>query len=145
MELEEAARERKERLRALREAASIVTTDGEKTASLLTDGDDGKENEPAAEVRFRSYLPRDEQLMERKLPPAPLPKFQEPTASEPLILDPNEDPVTTIAPRKPNWDLRRDVAKRLAKLERRTQRAMIELMREEEERRQQLESGIEGS
>ncbi|CAI5490567.1 unnamed protein product, partial [Closterium sp. Naga37s-1] len=128
MELEEAARERKERLRALREAASIVTTDGENTASLLADGDDGKENEPAAEVRFRSYLPRDDQLMERKLPPAQLPKFQEPTAAQPLFLDPNEDPVTAIAPRKPNWDLRRDVAKRLAKLERRTQRAMIELM-----------------
>ncbi|CAI6004159.1 unnamed protein product [Closterium sp. NIES-64] len=145
MELEEAARERKERLRALREAASIVTTDGEKTASLLADGDDGKENEPVAEVRFRSYLPRDDQLMERKLPPAQLPKFQEPTAAQPLFLDPNEDPVTAIAPRKPNWDLRRDVAKRLAKLERRTQRAMVELMREEEERRQQQESGIEGS
>ncbi|CAI7738205.1 unnamed protein product, partial [Closterium sp. NIES-54] len=83
-------------------------------------------------------------LMERKLPPAQLPKFQEPTAAQPLFLDPNEDPVTAIAPRKPNWDLRRDVAKRLAKLERRTQRAMIELMREEEERRQQQDSGIEG-
>ncbi|CAI5514207.1 unnamed protein product [Closterium sp. Naga37s-1] len=145
MELEEAARDRKERLRALREAALIVTTDGETTASRLADGDDGKENEPAAEVRFRSYLPRDDQLMERKLPPAQLPKFQEPTAAQPLFLDPNEDPVTAIAPRKPNWDLRRDVAKRLAKLERCTQRSMIELMREEEERRQQQESGIEGS
>ncbi|CAI5458074.1 unnamed protein product [Closterium sp. Yama58-4] len=101
--------------------------------------------EMLAEVRFRSYLPRDDQLMERKLPPAQLPKFQEPTPAQPLLLDPNEDPVTAIAPRKPNWDLRRDVAKRLAKLERRTQRAMIELMREEEERRQQQESGIEGS
>ncbi|CAI5999125.1 unnamed protein product [Closterium sp. NIES-64] len=110
------------------------------------------ENEPVAEVRFRSYLPRDDQLMERKLPPAQLPKFQEPTAAQPLFLDPNElsgalvvtrsfslltvlhspsilllppshvDPVTAIAPRKVLWDLRRDVAKRLAKMERCTYR-----------------------
>ena len=40
------------------------------------------------------------------------------------------EPMAAIAPKKPNWDLRRDVAKKMEKLERRTQRAMIELMRE---------------
>ena len=34
-----------------------------------------------------------------------------------------------IAPKKPNWDLRRDVQKKLDKLERRTQKAMFTLMR----------------
>jgi coiled-coil domain-containing protein 12 len=38
-------------------------------------------------------------------------------------------------PKKANWDLRRDVEKKMEKLEKRTQRAMVELMREEEERR----------
>lgn len=35
-----------------------------------------------------------------------------------------------LAPRKPDWDLKRDVAKKLEKLERRTQRAIAELIRE---------------
>ncbi|ESO06492.1 hypothetical protein HELRODRAFT_160668 [Helobdella robusta] len=35
-----------------------------------------------------------------------------------------------LAPRKPDWDLKRDVAKKLEKLERRTQRAMGELIRD---------------
>lgn len=141
--MEEAARERKERLKALREAASLVGTgEGAATGDGAADAPQigGDEIQPAEplDVRFRSYIPRDDQLMSKKLPPAPLPKFEEPVAAQP-ILDALEDPVTAIAPRKPNWDLRRDVAKRLAKLERRTQRAMIHLMREEEERRQKEE------
>jgi coiled-coil domain-containing protein 12 len=43
----------------------------------------------------------------------------------------------SVQPKKANWDLRRDVAKKLEKLDKRTQRAMIELMRMEEERRTQ--------
>ncbi|CAG0882760.1 unnamed protein product [Cyprideis torosa] len=38
--------------------------------------------------------------------------------------------LTNLAPRKPDWDLKRDVAKKLEKLERRTQRAIAELIRE---------------
>lgn len=37
-----------------------------------------------------------------------------------------------VAPKKANWDLRRDVEDKLARLERRTQRAMVELMQEDE-------------
>jgi len=33
-----------------------------------------------------------------------------------------------LAPRKPDWDLKRDVAPKLQKLERRTQRAIAELI-----------------
>ena len=36
-----------------------------------------------------------------------------------------------LAPRKPDWDLKRDVAKKLEKLERRTQRAIAELISKE--------------
>jgi coiled-coil domain-containing protein 12 len=45
--------------------------------------------------------------------------------------------LVNVAPKKPNWDLRRDIAKKLEKLERRTQRAMIQIMQEQE--RQQLD------
>ena len=43
--------------------------------------------------------------------------------------------IANVMPKKANFDLRRDVAKKLEKLEKRTQRSMVELMREEEERR----------
>lgn len=46
-----------------------------------------------------------------------------------------------VAPKKANWDLRRDIAPKLAKLERRTQAAMIKLMQQEEAARLQGEGG----
>lgn len=39
----------------------------------------------------------------------------------------------SVAPKKPNWDLRRDVEPKLEKLERRTQRAMIQLMQSQQQ------------
>lgn len=39
-----------------------------------------------------------------------------------------QDPFVNIAPKKPNWDLRRDVQKKLDKLERRTQKAIYKIM-----------------
>jgi hypothetical protein len=41
--------------------------------------------------------------------------------------------IMDIAPKKANWDLKRDVARKLARLERRTQRAVIELIRDKVE------------
>jgi coiled-coil domain-containing protein 12 len=38
--------------------------------------------------------------------------------------------ITNLAPRKPDWDLKRDVAKKLERLDRRTQKAIAELIRE---------------
>ncbi len=46
-----------------------------------------------------------------------------------------QEGLLSVQPKKANWDLRRDVAKKLEKLDKRTQRAMVELMRQEEERR----------
>ena len=53
-----------------------------------------------------------------------------------------QEVIIDVAPKKANWDLKRDVAKKLEKLERRTQRALMELMQEEEKRRFQEEGGV---
>lgn len=37
--------------------------------------------------------------------------------------------LTTLAPRKIDWDLKRDISNKLEKLERRTQRSMAEMIR----------------
>lgn len=45
------------------------------------------------------------------------------------LLDKEID-ITTLAPLKPDWDLKRDIAEKLEKLGRRTRRAVAELIRE---------------
>eukprot|EP00245_Coleochaete_scutata_P006347 TRINITY_DN20774_c0_g1_i1.p2 TRINITY_DN20774_c0_g1~~TRINITY_DN20774_c0_g1_i1.p2 ORF type:complete len:145 (-),score=47.92 TRINITY_DN20774_c0_g1_i1:567-968(-) len=121
--------ERRERLKALREAANLVEQDNKKSE------EDQPEGEPEPGLRFRNYNPKSEELQEKRAGPVTVPKFEEPVALTPAATDENEDPLVSIAPKKANWDLRRDVAKKLEKLEKRTQRAMIELMQEEEQRR----------
>jgi coiled-coil domain-containing protein 12 len=44
------------------------------------------------------------------------------------------DEISSLAPRKVNWDLKRDVQPKLDKLERRTQRAIVELLHQRLER-----------
>ena len=46
----------------------------------------------------------------------------------PIVVE--EIDIMNLAPRKPDWDLKRDVAKKLDKLERRTQKAIAELIRD---------------
>ena len=46
----------------------------------------------------------------------------------PIVIE--EIDIQNLAPRKPDWDLKRDVSKKLDLLERRTQRAIAELIRE---------------
>lgn len=45
--------------------------------------------------------------------------------------------ITNLAPRKPDWDLKRDVAKKLERLDRRTQKAIAELIRDRLKQRQE--------
>ncbi|KAH8954967.1 hypothetical protein BDL97_08G109400 [Sphagnum fallax] len=135
--------ERRERLRALRAAAELASADqgdeeAEKQPLDTTPKEQQKEDpeEEGREMKFRNYFPRDQQLQQNKHPPPMVPKFEDPVAKAPLETNGAEDPIVSIAPKKPNSDLRRDVAKKLEKLERRTQRAIIELMQEEERLRQ---------
>ncbi len=55
---------------------------------------------------------------------------QEELASEHRGVEIEQLDFTNLAPRKPDWDLKRDIAPKLEKLERRTQRAIAELIRE---------------
>ncbi|KAL3512992.1 hypothetical protein ACH5RR_025709 [Cinchona calisaya] len=156
--IEAAAAERRERLRALRAAQELLNTpdqdDQDRTTTATSrrqddaqptehDADDeGEEEEGPDEqeeadvsMKFRNYLPHDKQLQEGKVAPPVLPKFEDPVASAPPPEEKKEDPFLNIAPKKPNWDLRRDVQKKLDKLEKRTQKSMFQLMEEEEKRR----------
>ncbi|XP_023024565.2 coiled-coil domain-containing protein 12 [Leptinotarsa decemlineata] len=83
---------------------------------------------------FRSYKPTHETLQEFVLDPTKPGdvtsevKDQLESAKSEIVIDQLD--VTSLAPRKPNWDLKRDVAKKLEKLEHKTQKAIAELIRE---------------
>jgi coiled-coil domain-containing protein 12 len=109
--MEEAARARAEKLKALREKSQSASG--------------SKEEGGKPTLKFRNYQPKTADLKEAVLPPAVAPDAFEsvPTEKEEVRLD--------VAPKKPNWDLKRDITKKLEKLERRTQQAIVEMIREQ--------------
>uniref|UniRef100_A0A061R1G0 Coiled-coil domain-containing protein 12 n=1 Tax=Tetraselmis sp. GSL018 TaxID=582737 RepID=A0A061R1G0_9CHLO len=109
---------RKAKLKALREKAEAAKASGA--------------SNDAPTLKFRNYEPRDDKISYEKVVPAnpPSDKSQTQHAAEE---DLNEDLAVAMAPKKANWDLRRDVEEKLAKLERRTQRAIVEIMQEQEQ------------
>lgn len=83
---------------------------------------------------FRSYKPLNENTEGNVRSQEPAGNIE--TAVESQInllqqpLEIEDIDITNLAPRKPDWDLKRDVAKKLDRLERRTQKTIAELIRE---------------
>lgn len=99
--------------------------------------------------------------------PAQAPKIEEPEVDEAALREAEADALVNVAPKKvrddlgsrissrppsmtpfllsvwlqANWDLKRDVEKRLEKLERRTMRALLEMAKDEEAARDGAEAG----
>ncbi|OON22228.1 Cwf18 pre-mRNA splicing factor, partial [Opisthorchis viverrini] len=121
--LREEALQRKQRLLQLRKR---------KFRKLGDTGVEDAESELPKPV-FRNYKPQSGDLKSGELPAAPpvdLTPYvtsQLEAANAPVIME--EVNLMSLAPRKPDWDLKRGVDKKLQKLERRTQRAIAELIR----------------
>ncbi|XP_038611774.1 coiled-coil domain-containing protein 12 isoform X2 [Tachyglossus aculeatus] len=131
--LEEEALRRKERLNALREKTGRKAKEESEAKGQHRKEEEG-EPERHRELKLRNYVPQDEELRKRKVPQARPASVEEKVKDqleaakpEPII---DEVDLANLAPRKPDWDLKRDVAKKLDKLEKRTQRAIAELIRE---------------
>ncbi|XP_026578845.1 coiled-coil domain-containing protein 12 [Pseudonaja textilis] len=130
--LQEEALRRRERLKALRERTGA----DRKERRSHTEGPlaPNKLAPKHKDLKLRNYIPEDEELKERVVPnakPASVEdkvKEQLEAAKPELIIE--EVDLANLAPRKPDWDLKRDVAKKLEKLEKRTQKAIAELIRE---------------
>uniref|UniRef100_A0A8C7S036 Coiled-coil domain containing 12 n=1 Tax=Oncorhynchus mykiss TaxID=8022 RepID=A0A8C7S036_ONCMY len=113
---------------------------------VVRDGEDGEpdrkrdraeeeaEEERHRELKLRNYTPEDEELKERQVPKAKPVSVEEKVKEQLDAAKPEsvieEVDLANLAPRKPDWDLKRDVAKKLEKLERRTQKAIAELIRD---------------
>ncbi|XP_054711769.1 coiled-coil domain-containing protein 12-like [Uloborus diversus] len=122
--LEEEAQKRRDRLKNLKRHVSESSHSANHDAAEL----------PLPKPVFRNYTPSDDELRLNQLPKAKPESIEneiqsptEATKPEPLI---EEVDLATLAPRKPDWDLKRDAAKKLDKLVRRTQKAIAELIRE---------------
>jgi len=136
----ESAAERRARLKKLREVAKNADADVVDNAND-DDGDDGKnEEEEMRTIKLRNYVPKDIASLEGRaeiLPNAIAPEFKfSGKEEEEEEATTTTTTTTTSLPKKQNWDLKRDVAKKMEKLERQTNRAIAELAREEEERRE---------
>lgn len=120
--LEQESLKRKERLKNLKR----------KVGNDNKDEANGEEALP--KPIFRSYKPQDETIRENAIEQTITGDIENEVKDQldllktPIIIE--EIDIANLAPRKPDWDLKRDVAKKLEKLERRTQKAIAELIRE---------------
>ncbi|XP_071493490.1 coiled-coil domain-containing protein 12-like [Diadema antillarum] len=130
--LQEQALKRKERLKNLRKKQEDDEDDAsqaKRKAEVLDESNGDEVKKPV----FKNYKPEDDTLQEHVLPKQDVPKVEEQVqdqlkaaVAKPVV---EEVDISNLAPRKPDWDLKRDVAKKLEKLERRTHRAIAELIR----------------
>jgi len=85
------------------------------------------------EIRFRNYTPRTAELRAFCLPRITSTEIEEAIDKEVkavLAEAEDQDVALAIAPRKPNWDLKRDVEKKMQVLQARTDRAVVALIRQ---------------
>ncbi|KAG0204238.1 hypothetical protein BGX28_003766 [Mortierella sp. GBA30] len=124
--MDEASKKRKERLEQLKKRKLESTVNGAQDVSLS----------------FRNYNPINERLkaddskiatpadigdtVEKKMEGVVEMVIQEEDEKRAKDVD-----IFTLAPKKPNWDLKRDIEPKLLKLEKKTRAAVIELIRRE--------------
>lgn len=122
--LDQEAMKRKERLKALREGR------------LKTLNGNSEENgEIFPKPLFRNYTPNDEELKSNILPKPDLAEIRNEIkdqldSGKPKSLIEKEIDLATLAPQKIDWDLKRECEKKLKILEKRTQKAIVELIRD---------------
>ncbi|RMZ94785.1 coiled-coil domain-containing 12 [Brachionus plicatilis] len=122
--LDQEAMRRKERLKALREG---------KLKTLNAESEQNGELFP--KPLFRNYAPRDEELKARILPKPDLTEIrneikEQLDSGKPKSLIEKEIDLATLAPQKIDWDLKRECEKKLKVLDKRTQKAIVELIRD---------------
>ncbi|CAF1593483.1 unnamed protein product [Adineta ricciae] len=141
-ELEEEARKRKERLAQWKtNKQSAVSKRKEYEDDEKETNDVSEENIEFPKPIFRNYKPNDSGPLSGAIV-LPKPKLidvksiiedqaKSTSSNDKTGRDIAEDvDLLSLAPRKPDWDLKRDVEKKLKRLEKRTARAIAELTRE---------------
>merc|ERR1719456_21159 len=84
-------------------------------------------------VRFRNYIPRTPELRDfclAKVTSTDIEAMIDKEIAESANAAEDQEAVMAIAPRKPNWDLKRDVERKMQVLQARTDRAVVQLIRQ---------------
>lgn len=114
--------------------------------AMDTTGEEASSKSPPV-VTFRNYNPASSKLVDQEKaanddeePASKRSKQEEPSALQQALAKAKAEAVATttsqteniavVAPKKINWDLKRDVQSKLDKLERRTQKATIGMLKE---------------
>lgn len=133
-ELQNAALKRREKLQEMRAKRFKCGENSPRQNNNSNEKEDDEKEEKLPRPIFRSYQPIDDNLKENSLPKSQPGKVEEKiqdqleAANVKTVVE--DVDLINLAPRKPDWDLKRDVAKRFEKLERRTQRAIAQLIRD---------------
>eukprot|EP01102_Stenamoeba_stenopodia_P003920 TRINITY_DN1404_c0_g1_i1.p1 TRINITY_DN1404_c0_g1~~TRINITY_DN1404_c0_g1_i1.p1 ORF type:complete len:140 (+),score=55.35 TRINITY_DN1404_c0_g1_i1:288-707(+) len=99
----------------------------------MEDADENNNNgtieEGGVKLRFRSYRPKDAALKKGVLPKPVAPNIEAGIDNKlkTLVSTPDDKMLLNLAPKKPTWDLKRDVEKKLEKLQRKTQQSIVKL------------------
>ena len=104
-----------------------------------------EEDDSPLPLKFRNYVPGSEKLKAYILPHPTLPNIVEEIdfkLQKAIEANRTRD-VLNLAPRKANWDLKRDLSKRLEVLEGRTQRAIVQMVRQKFQEQANSEQGME--
>eukprot|EP01125_Pyxidicula_operculata_P015433 TRINITY_DN523_c0_g1_i4.p1 TRINITY_DN523_c0_g1~~TRINITY_DN523_c0_g1_i4.p1 ORF type:complete len:122 (-),score=30.95 TRINITY_DN523_c0_g1_i4:892-1257(-) len=86
------------------------------------------EREVVGVLKFRNYFPRNEVLRKCAVPPPPDISSVIQKRFDKLCFYSDDESLVVLAPKKQNWDLKRDVEDRMNLLEAQTQRAIKDLI-----------------
>jgi coiled-coil domain-containing protein 12 len=127
--------DRKARLQAIKSAASAKKGDLQAANDAEANDDAHAAQNPT--LKFRNYAVKDGSRIKHEKVEASRANVEDvPVVDvERAIGQDVGEVIANVAPKKSNFDLRKEIAGKLAKLERRTQRAIAELAVEEEKKR----------
>lgn len=94
-------------------------------------------------LKFRNYNPRDKELSKFRLARPSLDKelrWADSLLNEIRTSNAAEQAVLNVAPKKANWDLKRDIAERMEMANKQTQQAIVELIQEKLKNQQEESS-----
>eukprot|EP00916_Digyalum_oweni_P015326 GHVL01025072.1.p1 GENE.GHVL01025072.1~~GHVL01025072.1.p1 ORF type:complete len:147 (+),score=47.95 GHVL01025072.1:57-497(+) len=92
----------------------------------------GDGDQSSTTIRFRNYIPKSPELRKFCLPQPSVALLEEQLDNDiqkAITAAQEQDALLTIAPKRPNWDLKRDISKNIAILNGRTTKAIIKLIR----------------
>jgi len=95
-----------------------------------------------AKIHFRNYVPKDPELAKKVMEKPTIPNIASDILKTLEVSVSNfeqNQSLLTLVPKKPTWDLKRDLSGKLEKLDRRTQKAIYELLIEKTQKSKEVE------